>query len=103
MDHFLDNIYLVTKYFPPSEIYGVTSQLKRAALSIPLNYQEDHGRFTDKSRIQFLRISFGSLRECQYLIKFSYRQHFINDQQYISLTKTSKEIYAMLWGILKRV
>ena len=54
-------IYRVTKDFPTNEIYGLTSQLRRSAVSIPSNIAEGAGRGTDKGFVAFLRIAFGSL------------------------------------------
>ncbi len=101
IDNFVDNVFYCCKRFPPEELYITTSQLKRAALSVALNYHEGHGRFTDKSRTQFLRIAFGSLRESQYLVEFSLRHHFVSSDQYDSLKRQSSELYAMFWGMLR--
>jgi four helix bundle protein len=103
IDFFVDRTYAATKCFPAHEAFGATSQLRRAALSVPLNYHEGHGRFSDKSRIQFLRIAFGSLRECLYLIDFAKRQEYIPEERWLELKTHGQEVYAMFWGILKNV
>lgn len=59
------NIYLETKNFPKEEIYGLTSQIRRAVVSIPSNIAEGSGRNYDKEFIQFLHISLGSLAELE--------------------------------------
>lgn len=101
IDAFVDLVYETTRSFPPEELYGVTSQLRRAALSVPLNYHEGYGRFLDKAKIQFYRISFGSLKESLYLVDFSFRQKYITSQRRDSLKEIGLKIYAMVWGILK--
>jgi len=63
-------IYLTVKDFPKEELYGLTSQIKRAAVSIPANIAEGIGRNYKKDTIQFLHISRGSLYELETLLKF---------------------------------
>jgi four helix bundle protein len=60
--------YRVTKSFPRSEVYGITSQIRREATSVPANIAEGNGRETTGSYIQFLRISQGSLKELETLL-----------------------------------
>ena len=60
--------YRVTASFPRSEIYGITSRIRRAATSVPANTAEGNGRETTGSYIQFLRISQGSLKELETLL-----------------------------------
>ena len=57
--------YRVTRGFPRDELYGLTTQIRRAATSIPANIAEGYGRETTKSYIQFLRIAQGSLKELE--------------------------------------
>jgi four helix bundle protein len=101
IDTFVDIVYEITRSFPPYELYGVTSQLRRAALSIPLNYHEGYGRFLDKAKVQFNRVSFGSLKESLYLIDFAHRQKYITEQKRSEVRDVGMKIYGMFWGILK--
>lgn len=59
------NVYKLVKTFPQEELYALTSQIKRAAVSIPSNISEGYGRNTDKSFSYFLDISRGSLNESE--------------------------------------
>ena len=58
-------VYRITKHFPQNEIYGLTSQIRRCAVSIPSNIAEGRGRNSDKEFIRFLHIALGSLYELQ--------------------------------------
>lgn len=71
MDEFVHLVYQVSKDFPKDELYGVTSQLRRSALSVILNYIEGYVRNRDKVYKNFLEISYGSLKEAKYLLHFS--------------------------------
>ena len=65
-------IYVRTRSFPKEELYGLTSQLRRAGLSIPVNIVEGYARKSRKELQQFLNISLGSLAETEYLLKFAF-------------------------------
>lgn len=66
-------IYRKTKEFPKEEIYGLTSQMRRAAVSVPSNIVEGCARSTETEYLRFLEIAFGSLRELHYQIGLSRR------------------------------
>ena len=68
-----EDIYLVTRSFPKEEMFGMTSQLRRSAASIPANIAEGFGRAQRKSFVQFLRIAQGSLKELETHIALSGR------------------------------
>jgi four helix bundle protein len=71
-------IYLETKNFPKEELYGLTSQIRRCAISIPSNIAEGKGRNTDKEFIRFLQISLGSVYELQTQLELSLQLNYIN-------------------------
>jgi four helix bundle protein len=60
-DELAFQVYIVTKYFPKEEIFGITSQIRRAALSVPTNIVEGYGRQGRKELRQFANIALGSL------------------------------------------
>ncbi|MCX7794885.1 MAG: four helix bundle protein, partial [Thermodesulfovibrionales bacterium] len=72
-DELAFEIYKLTNNFPKSEIFGLTSQLRRAALSIPANIAEGYARKGKKELLQFINIALGSLAETEYLLGFSKR------------------------------
>lgn len=101
MDEFVREVFVETRNFPREEIYITTSQLKRAVLSIILNYVEGYARFRPKNQLNFLETSYGSLKEVNYLLYFSWKQSFLSEDKYKKLIKQLDEIGAMLWTEIK--
>ena len=66
--HFVISVYKLSDTFPKKEDYGLTSQLRRAAVSIAANIAEGFGKKTIKDKMRFLDISQGSLEECRYYL-----------------------------------
>ena len=94
-------VYKVTRKFPKEEIYGLTSQIRRAALSVPANITEGFARNSDKSNKQFLLISFGSLQELRYFLKFSFEEEMMSDSEYYEMDALAEECSKMLWRAIK--
>lgn len=103
MDDYVHSVYRVTRAFPREEIYGVTSQLRRAALSVILNYIEGYARQRNAVLINFLQISYGSLKESRYLIEFSFKENYLSKNDRDQLISLADEIGAMLWKTLQRL
>src|SRR5438876_1053441 len=82
MDLYVHLVYQVTKSFPREELYGVTSQLRRATLSVILNYIEGYARMRPAVHKNFLEISFGSLQESRYLLGFSLKEKYLIEEQF---------------------
>jgi len=76
------NIYLLMKSFPKEEIYGLTSQTKRAAVSVPSNIAEGMGRQYKKDTIQFLYISRGSVYELETLLNIALMVDVTNEKEF---------------------
>ena len=83
------NVYQVTASFPKEEMYGLTSQIKRAAASIPANIAEGSGRGSNNELIRFLRIATGSAYELEYHIFLAYHLGFIEETNYQNLNHKS--------------
>ena len=97
-------IYNITKKFPKDELYGVTSQFRRAGISIMLNYIEGFARNKKKeSKIykNFLEISYGSLKETKYLLFFSFDVGYIDKKEYLFGLELADNIGKMLWSLIK--
>lgn len=83
-----DTIYTVTEDFPRQEIYGLASQMQRAAVSIPSNIAEGSGKCSDKDFVRFLGISLGSLFELETQVEIAHRRGYIGTPIYYSLNTT---------------
>ena len=103
MDDLVHSVYDCTESFPRSELFGLTSQLRRAALSVILNYIEGYARMKKLVTKNFLEISCGSLKESKYLVHFSYKRKLLDDNQYKKLTELTEEIGKMLWGTICKI
>ena len=101
MDNYVHFIYQLTKDFPKSELYGCTSQLRRATLSIILNFIEGFARKKIAVKRNFWEISYGSLQESKYLVGFSFREGYIIEANYEEAKVLADEIGAMLWRALE--
>ncbi len=102
-DRYAYQVYAVTQNFPRDEIYGITSQLRRSALSVVLNYIEGYARIGEVQYRNFLRMSFGSLKESQYLVEFSLREKYLSENEYEELINLASELGAMLWSIIDSI
>jgi len=92
-------IYSLTLLFPKNEIFGLTSQLRRAALSIPTNIVEGHARKSKKEFRQFINISLGSLAETEYLFNFSKRLGYHTDPT--DIENLLEEVGRVLWSFYR--
>lgn len=96
-DELAYQIYMETKKFPKEEIYGVTSQLRRAASSIPTNLVEGTGRQGKKELKQFVNIALGSIAETEYLLDFSLRLGYFSQEAHKRLQDLRQEVGNLLW------
>ena len=90
------DIYHVTTKFPPVEIYGLTNQLRRAAISIPSNIAEGQGRNSFKEFKQFLAIALGSLAELETQLIISHEIGYLNREDSSKLSAALDNIRKML-------
>jgi len=103
MDSYAHGVYDATKKFPRDEIFGVTSQLRRASLSVVLNYIEGFARKRAAVKKNFWEISYGSLKESKYLLQFSLVEKYIALEDHNKLMDLSEEIGAMLWKSMESI
>ena len=96
-------IYKVTKAFPKEEMYGLTSQMQRVAVSIPSNIAEGHERNSSKEFVQFLYISRGSLAELETQVLIAEKLGYINQEEKNCILNDCYEIGEMINGLLKSI
>ncbi|HYV33755.1 MAG TPA: four helix bundle protein [Candidatus Limnocylindria bacterium] len=101
MNAYVHFIYKLSKEFPKDELYGCTSQLRRATLSIILNFIEGYARKKIAVKRNFWEISYGSLQESKYLVDFSFEEKYIKEEDYKKAVMMADEIGAMLWRALE--
>src|SRR5436305_6301684 len=89
-------IYERTRTFPREEIYGLTSQLRRAAYSVPANIAEGSSRESKRDYLHFLYIARGSLSETQYFIHLARRLGYLSPEDADALRNQSRQAFACL-------
>jgi four helix bundle protein len=93
-------VYEQTRAFPREEVYGLTSQLRRASYSVPANIVEGASRESKKDYLHFLYISRGSLSETQYFIHLPRRLGYLDEDAVGKLNEMAKQTFACLHGLI---
>jgi four helix bundle protein len=96
-------IYASTKNFPKEEIYGLTSQIRRSAISIPSNIAEGFGRDSNKEYLRFLNISIGSLFEMQTQLEIAKNIEYLTEEDFNNLYEDSREVERMLVSFINKI
>jgi four helix bundle protein len=97
------DVYRATKRFPREEIYGLTSQLRRAAYSVPANIAEGATRNSKKDYLRFLYIARASLAETQYFLHLSKRLNYLTKEENEELQSATSKTFSKLHGLIKSV
>jgi len=96
-------VYETCRSFPREELYGLTSQLRRAASSVPANIAEGSARESKRDYLHFLYFSRGSLTETQYFLHLAARLSYLNAADHQRLAAQTKTAFACLHGLIKAV
>ena len=96
-------IYKATTAFPQTELYGLTSQIRRASVSIPANIAEGCGRDTEKELARFMHIAAGSASELEYHLLLAYDLRFLSADLYTDLHNNVTEIKRMLTSFTQKL
>ncbi|MFC1474640.1 four helix bundle protein [bacterium] len=102
-DDLVLEIYRITDKFPRKEMFGLSQQMRRAAVSVPANIVEGCGRRTKKEYRQFLNISSGSLAEVGYYISLSHKLDYIDDTTYRTLNDRYNQCAKALNGLMNSI
>ncbi len=97
------NVYKITKAFPKEELFGITSQLRRASVSIPCNIAEGCGRHTSKDFANFLQIALGSTNETDYLLLLAKDLGYIPANDFMKFEEAINKIRAMNINLIDKV
>ena len=96
-------IYQATTEFPKAELYGLASQLRRAAASVPTNIAEGCGRPTDPDFRRFLAMALGSASELEYLLLLTRDLGFVDGDAEVALSSQTVEVKRMLSGLIRKL
>jgi len=96
-------IYKITDKYPKDEIYGIVSQIRRAAISVPLNIAEGYGRLSSEDFKRFLKISLGSANETSTLIELSKDLGYIDNKEYENLIKQYDILGRKIYKFIEKV
>lgn len=102
-DNLAVSIYSKTESFPKEELYGITSQLRRAAVSVPTNIAEGPSRKHKGEYLHFLYVAKGSMAEIEYLLHISKRLEYLDNEEYGKLEDMRKEAAKTLHGLANSV
>jgi four helix bundle protein len=100
---FVTEIYKLTASFPKEEIYGITSQIRRSAVSVPSNIAEGYGRKSTGDYLRFLNIASASLYEIQTQTEISRNLNYIQRDQFEYIYELSRELERMLSSLVAKV
>lgn len=97
------SVYGFTSRFPKEETYGLTSQIRRSAVSVPSNIAEGYGRQSTQDYIRFLQISRGSLFELQTQLEIARNLDFLSLDSFDKLYESTREIERMLSSLISKI
>lgn len=96
-------IYKISKSFPKDESYGLSSQIRRCAVSIPANIAEGYGRKSTNDYVRFLNITNGSLYELQTHLEISLNLRYIEKNDFDRVYESSREVERMLSSLIQKI
>lgn len=96
-------IYKITSSFPKEELYGLTSQIRRASVSIPSNIAEGFGRNSTGDYKRFLQISLGSLYELQTQVEICSRLNYLSNEHYTDIQQKAFELGKMINSMISKI
>ena|SRR5581483_7397132 len=95
----VDAVYALSAGFPREEVYGLTAQIRKAAVSVPSNIAEGQGRWTTGEFVQFLGVANGSLREVETQVHIAVRQKFVPAAEAAPVFGLASEVCRLIYGL----
>ena len=104
LSHFLTlEIYKITEGFPKEEVFGLTSQIRRASSSIGINIVEGCGRGSDEDFKRFLRNASGSAFEVEYILLLSKDLNYISEEKFLELSPKAEELKMKISKLILKI
>jgi four helix bundle protein len=97
------DVYFATRSFPKEELFGLTSQMRRAAASVPANIAEGCGREGDAELKRFINIAFGSASELEYHLILAHDLKYLEITKFNELSKQTVEVKRMLAALIQKL
>ncbi len=98
---FVSAVYRLTESFPSTELYGITNQMRRAAVSVPSNIAEGSSRSSAKERSRFYEIGRSSIAEVDTQVEIAKRLEYCSDEDLEGLSKEINHLFALLSRLIK--
>ncbi len=98
---FAENVYELTRQFPPDERFSITAQLRRSAVSVPSNIAEGEGRFTKADFRRFLSIAHGSLREAETQLRLANRLGYLPESELSQILDIAGQTGRLIRGLAR--
>lgn len=102
-DELVLDVYRLTNYFPKNEMYGLTSQIRRAIVSVPSNIVEGSYRNSQKEYFRFLEIAFASLKESRYQFKLAYRLKYLELKDFQLCDEKFQTAERVLFALVRKM
>ncbi len=100
---FVTEVYKMTQAFPPSELYGLTNQIRRSSISIPSNIAEGYGRNATGDYKRFLQIAVGSLFELQTQVEIAFNLGYLTNEIFKDMFEKTSELDRMLLSLVRKI
>lgn len=103
IENFVYQVYQLSDKFPKEELYCLTSQLRRAILSVIANIYEGYARHSTREYLRYLNISFGSLAESKFFIRFAYKRKYLSESEFKDIWSLIEEASKMIWSAIDKL
>ena len=103
VDAFVLKVYRITATFPKHELYGLTAQIRKSAVSSASNLVEGCARHSEADYLRFLDMAYSSSKECAYQLSIAFRLEYLSSDVYYELEKDAIEVAKVLTGLIRSI